>query len=74
MTHFQAFHSRTDGFRHDLQPLHGEVTYSASTEATLAAGDAEKMLKMIDQLEDLDDVQEVYSNADIPDEVMAALD
>ncbi|HDY5035969.1 TPA: YebC/PmpR family DNA-binding transcriptional regulator, partial [Pseudomonas aeruginosa] len=27
----------------------------------------------IDMLEDLDDVQNVYSNADIPDDVMAQL-
>jgi transcriptional/translational regulatory protein YebC/TACO1 len=31
------------------------------------------MLKLIDRLEDLDDVQDVYSNADIGDEIMAAL-
>jgi len=31
------------------------------------------VLKLIDMLEDLDDVQNVYSNADIPDAVMAQL-
>ena len=71
----EEFETVRDALREqELQPLHGEVTYSASTEATLDAGDAEKMLKMIDQLEDLDDVQEVYSNADIPEEVMDSLD
>jgi transcriptional/translational regulatory protein YebC/TACO1 len=34
---------------------------------------AEKLLKMVDTLEDLDDVQEVYTNADISDEIMDAL-
>ena len=34
----------------------------------------EKLLKMIDALEDLDDVQEVYSNADIPDAILAELE
>jgi transcriptional/translational regulatory protein YebC/TACO1 len=29
---------------------------------------------MIDALEDLDDVQEVYSNADIADEILESLD
>ncbi|MEN8214030.1 MAG: YebC/PmpR family DNA-binding transcriptional regulator [Pseudomonadota bacterium] len=57
----------------DLEPMHAEVTFSASTEAPLDGKDAEKMLKMIDLLEDLDDVQEVYSNADIPQEVMDSL-
>jgi len=32
------------------------------------------MLRLVDALEDLDDVQAVYHNADIPDEIMAALD
>jgi YebC/PmpR family DNA-binding regulatory protein len=35
---------------------------------------ARKVLKLIDVLEDCDDVQNIYSNADISDEVMAAID
>ena len=31
------------------------------------------MTKMIEMLEDLDDVQNVYSNADIPEAVLAEL-
>jgi transcriptional/translational regulatory protein YebC/TACO1 len=31
------------------------------------------VLKMLDMLEDLDDVQNVYSNADIPEDVAAQL-
>ena len=46
----------------------------ADTKTALDAEAAEKMLKLIDRLEDLDDVQDVYSNADISDEIMAALD
>jgi len=34
---------------------------------------AETTLKLLDMLEDLDDVQNVYSNFDIPDEIMAQL-
>ncbi len=34
---------------------------------------AEKVMRLIDILEDLDDVQNVYSNAEIPDDVMAQL-
>ena len=33
----------------------------------------EKLMRMIDVLEDLDDVSEVYSNADVPDEVLEAM-
>ncbi|AHF04855.1 hypothetical protein MARPU_14080 [Marichromatium purpuratum 984] len=51
-----------------------EVTFNASTSAELDRDTAEKLLKMIDTLEDLDDVQEVYHNAEISDEIMAALD
>jgi YebC/PmpR family DNA-binding regulatory protein len=51
-----------------------EVTFNASTQTELDPETAEKLLKMVDTLEDLDDVQEVYHNADIPDEIMAALD
>jgi transcriptional/translational regulatory protein YebC/TACO1 len=31
------------------------------------------MLRLIDRLEDLDDVRDVYSNADISDEIMETL-
>ena len=30
--------------------------------------DAEKVQKMIDSFDELDDVQDVYTNADLPDE------
>ena len=51
-----------------------DVTFNASTQTELDRETAEKLLKMVDTLEDLDDVQEVYHNADISDEIMAALD
>ncbi len=48
----------------------GEVTMRADTLTPLDADTAEKLLRLVDALEELDDVQEVYSNADIPDAVM----
>ncbi|NNF65958.1 MAG: YebC/PmpR family DNA-binding transcriptional regulator [Gammaproteobacteria bacterium] len=51
-----------------------EVTMLASTQATLNEREAGSMIKMLEVLEDLDDVQNVYSNAEIPDEILAALD
>lgn len=57
-----------------LEPDNAEVTFSASTSAELGQEDAEKLLRMIDTLEDLDDVQEVYSNAEISDEIMQTLE
>jgi transcriptional/translational regulatory protein YebC/TACO1 len=40
----------------------------ASTEVELDVESGQKVLRLLDVLEDLDDTQEVYSNADIPDE------
>ncbi|MGY0217744.1 YebC/PmpR family DNA-binding transcriptional regulator [Endozoicomonadaceae bacterium StTr2] len=56
-----------------LTPAGGEVAMIASTQAPMDKDGAEKILKLIDRLEDLDDVQEVYTNADIPAEVMEQL-
>ncbi len=56
-----------------FKPDNAEVTMQATLQAELDADDAEKMMRLIDCLEDLDDVQEVYSNADISDEIMQAL-
>ncbi|MBK8462953.1 MAG: YebC/PmpR family DNA-binding transcriptional regulator [Nigerium sp.] len=35
---------------------------------------AEKLFKLIDAIEDVDDVQNVYSNEDVPDEILAELE
>lgn len=48
----------------------GEVTMRADNLTPLDEETAEKLMRLVDTLEELDDVQEVYSNADIPDEVM----
>ena len=50
-----------------------EVTMRASVSATLGEKEASSMIKLLEMLEDLDDVQEVYSNADIPDEILASM-
>ena len=55
-------------------PDRAEVTMRASTSSALEAGDAEKMIRLLDMLEELDDVQKVYSNADISDDILAQLD
>ncbi len=57
-----------------FEPDSSEVTMQATIQAELDADDAEKMMRLIDRLEDLDDVQDVYSNADISDEIMEGLD
>lgn len=57
-----------------FEPDNAEVTQQASTQAELDAETAEKLLRMVERLEDLDDVQNVYTNADISDEIMARID
>lgn len=58
-----------------LKSDNAEVTMSPSTTADVTdIDDAKKIMKMIDMLEDLDDVQEVYTNVNFSDAVMAQLD
>jgi YebC/PmpR family DNA-binding regulatory protein len=54
-----------------FEPEVAELTQRASTDISLNTDDGEKMLKLLDMLEELDDVQNVYSNADFPDELLA---
>jgi YebC/PmpR family DNA-binding regulatory protein len=50
-----------------------EVTMRASVSSKLDEDGASSMLKFLEMLEDLDDVQSVYSNAEIPDEILEKL-
>ncbi|MEJ2566220.1 MAG: YebC/PmpR family DNA-binding transcriptional regulator [Gammaproteobacteria bacterium] len=54
-----------------LEADSAEITMRAATDVALQTEDAGKMLKLLEMLEDLDDVQNVYSNADISEEVLA---
>lgn len=56
-----------------LEPENSEVTMHADNKTDLDEATAEKMMRLIERLEDLDDVQEVYSNADISDDIMEKL-
>lgn len=57
-----------------LSPDNAEITFRADNQTRIddvkAAG---QMVRLLDMLEELDDVQQVYSNADIPEEVLAEL-
>ncbi|MFP4079659.1 MAG: YebC/PmpR family DNA-binding transcriptional regulator [Ectothiorhodospira sp.] len=53
-----------------LKPERGEVTMRAATASPLDPDSARQVLKLLDMLDDLDDVQNIYTNADFPDEVM----
>ena len=53
--------------------IDSEVTMLPQNYVSLDGKDAETMMKLMDALEDNDDVQKVYTNADIPDEVMESM-
>ena len=55
------------------KPENAELTMRATNNVELDLPTASSMIKLLEMLEDLDDVQNVYSNADIPDDVLAEL-
>ena len=63
-----------DGIAADgLEPEQAEVTMRPSTSVSPDPDDARRIFRLLEMLEDLDDVQQVYSNAEIPDEILAEL-
>ncbi len=57
-----------------LTPDHAEVTMLPSTTVELDKDGAEKVMGLVDMLEDLDDIQNVYTNAEIPDAILESLE
>lgn len=51
-----------------------EITMLPKTTSNLEGKEAEQMFKLMDALEDCDDVQKVYTNADIPEDVVANME
>ncbi|MCU0591719.1 MAG: YebC/PmpR family DNA-binding transcriptional regulator [Desulfobacterales bacterium] len=51
--------------------ISSEVTMLPQNTTSLAGKEADQMVKLMDMLEDCDDVQKVYTNADIPDELVS---
>jgi YebC/PmpR family DNA-binding regulatory protein len=54
-----------------VQVASGELTMLPQTGVPVGRDKAESVLRLIEELEDLDDVQNVYSNFDIPEEILA---
>jgi len=50
--------------------LDAEITMLPQTSTNLQGKEAEQMIRLMDMLEDCDDVQKVYTNADIPEELI----
>jgi len=55
-----------------LEPEDSELTMRASANTELAIEEAQKVLRLVDLLESSDDVQDVFYNADIPEEAYEA--
>ena len=71
LTDPQEFSRVCEGMKkRKLEPEQAEVTMRPSTSVNLDAENAERMVTLLETLEDLDDVQQVYSNADISEEIL----
>jgi YebC/PmpR family DNA-binding regulatory protein len=53
-----------------IQVASGELTMLSQTGVPVGKDKAESVLRLVEALEDLDDVQNVYSNFDIPEEIL----
>jgi len=59
--------------QHRVPVLRAEVMFLPQSTVRVDGKDAPAVLRLIEALEELDDVQAVYSNYDIPDEVLEAI-
>jgi YebC/PmpR family DNA-binding regulatory protein len=57
----------------DVEPMSAEIAMIAANTVELPSDKARQAMNLTESLEDHDDVQKVYSNFDIPDELMAEL-
>ncbi len=57
----------------EIEPSSAEMAMVAANPVTPSGDDARKAMNLMENLEDHDDVQKVYTNMDIPDELMAEL-
>jgi len=70
-TEWQSFMDVKQGLEEaGLEPVHAEIAMIPSTSVALDVEAGRKIMKLIDVLEDLDDSQNVYHNAEIPEEAM----
>ena len=58
----------------EIEPLSAETAMVPTSTVTLAEDKARQVLALMESFEEHDDVQNVYTNFDIPDEVIAGLD
>jgi YebC/PmpR family DNA-binding regulatory protein len=68
---FEAARAAIEQSGHTVESA--EVTMNPSTSVVLDAKQATAVMRLLDNLEDDDDVQQVYANADIPDDVLESV-
>ncbi|MBM88807.1 MAG: YebC/PmpR family DNA-binding transcriptional regulator [Gammaproteobacteria bacterium] len=74
LTTLETFGMVQDAIKdYGLESERAEMTMLASMEVDLNLEGAQTLLKLVEHLEDLDDVQNVYSNANISDEIASQL-
>jgi YebC/PmpR family DNA-binding regulatory protein len=56
------------------RPITAEISMIPTTQTQLSPEDTKHVMGVIDALEELDDVQQVYSNLDISDEMLASIE
>lgn len=69
--HFHAVKKAVENAGIEIQSA--DISMVASNEITIDLEGARKMMRFIDALEDHDDIDAVYSNSDVPDDVLAQL-
>ena len=55
---------------HSIPYIDAEITMLPKSTVNLKGKEAEQMVRLMEMLEDCDDVQKVYTNADIPEELV----
>jgi transcriptional/translational regulatory protein YebC/TACO1 len=66
--HFETVKAALDKLK--IPFVEAEVTMLPKTTTDLVGKEAEQMVRLMESLQDCDDVQKVYTNADIPDEIV----
>ena len=67
-----ALHDVQEGMRGaGIEFERAELSWIPQNEIRVAGRDAEKLIKLLEALDDIDDVQQVSSNADIDEEILA---
>jgi YebC/PmpR family DNA-binding regulatory protein len=68
---FEAARAALEAAGHTVES--GDVTMNPSTSVSLDAKQATAVLRLLENLEEDDDVQQVYANAEIPDDVLESV-